>query len=151
MLNQSFETWTQLNADLKLLPWNSVVPQSYSSFCLPPFSQSECTIRQLHFYCKHLHWHFPLPLSHQFISCHCMKDRGLVEGNVVLPSNSLESHFQTVSPTKTCDQIITWLFSNSISCPKTEAISQKENASLSLYPRNSISRPHLNTSVPLHS
>lgn len=56
----------------------SVVPQSYSGFCLPPFSQSECTIRQLHFYCKHLPWHFPLPLSHQFISCHCMKDRGLV-------------------------------------------------------------------------
>lgn len=30
------------------------------------------------------------PPSHQFISCRCVKDRGLGEGNVVLPSNSLQ-------------------------------------------------------------
>lgn len=77
-------------------------PYFHSSLSLPPFSQSECTSRQLHFSCKHLHRHFPLPLSHQFISCRCVKDRGLGrEMWFCLPSNSPESDFQTISPYQT--------------------------------------------------
>lgn len=93
----------------------SVVPHSHSGLCLPPFSRSECRNRQLHFYCKHLHWHFPLPLSHQFISCHCVKDGGLRREMQFCP---LESDFQTASPEKPCERIITWFFTNSISCPQ---------------------------------
>lgn len=132
----------------------NVATYPHASFRLSPFSQSKCTSRQLHFSSKHLHGDFPLPLSHQFILCHCVKDRGLgremyscllILQKVTFRPFPLPNHASELSHHFSAPQF---------TVPKTEAIfTRKKNAfpSIRFCPSNYISRPYLKTSISVLS
>lgn len=100
-----------------------------SSLRLLPPTRSECKRRRLHFSCKHLQRRFSLSLSllsHQFISCCCVKD-GRLRREMLFCLLILEKvTFRQFAQPSHVAELSHHFSATQFTVPRTEAISQEE-------------------------
>lgn len=97
-----------------------------SSLRLLPPTRSECTSRRLHFSSKHLQRHFPLSLSHQFISCCCVKDRRLGREMLFCLLILEKVTFRQFAQLSHVAELSHHFSATQFTVPRTEAISHEE-------------------------